>query len=66
MSADTYHGRPCAHGHTLRYASNRKCVECSRVPARYVVFDDGRMISYHPTIEAAKAEGEDIWLARKL
>lgn len=29
MSAETYDGKPCAHGHTRRYRSNRKCVACS-------------------------------------
>ena len=31
MSPKTYHGKPCRkYGHTLRYKSNRQCVECMR------------------------------------
>jgi 5-methylcytosine-specific restriction endonuclease McrA len=29
-----YHGRPCAHGHTLRYTSCRRCVNCTIVEGR--------------------------------
>lgn len=72
MTADTYHGAPCAHGHTLRYRSNRKCVECARVPARYIVFDGEHYVSgIHDSLEAAQhdayqlTEGS-IWLARKV
>ena len=27
----TYHGKPCKRGHTEKYVSNRKCVECMRI-----------------------------------
>jgi len=29
--AATFEGKPCEHGHTTRYLSNGKCVECERV-----------------------------------
>jgi len=31
MSTDTYFGRPCKEGHTLRRADNHGCIECARV-----------------------------------
>lgn len=37
MTTETYNGKPCERGHTLRYRSNRKCVACSRREVRYFV-----------------------------
>jgi hypothetical protein len=38
MTTETYQGKPCAHGHDgTRYASNRKCVACSRREVRWLV-----------------------------
>ena len=28
--AKTYEGRPCKHGHVVRYAANHNCVACNR------------------------------------
>jgi hypothetical protein len=30
MTAETYQGGPCKHGHTLRYKRNRNCVQCAK------------------------------------
>jgi len=34
MSAHTYYGQPCRHGHTLRYKAGRGCVECTQQARR--------------------------------
>lgn len=34
MASKTYHGRPCKAGHTLRYRSDYKCVECKRAASK--------------------------------
>lgn len=34
MPAETYEGRPCKLGHTLRRRSTRACVACNRDDAR--------------------------------
>ncbi len=26
-----FYGKPCPHGHTLRYTKNRRCVVCRRI-----------------------------------
>ena len=42
MIVETYRGKPCAHGHTVRYRSNRKCVACARLEVRWFeVLADG-------------------------
>ena len=42
MSALTYQGKPCAHGHDgTRYASNRKCIACARRTDVYIVLTSG-------------------------
>lgn len=30
VGGDTFHGRPCPQGHTLRYGSTKRCVHCAR------------------------------------
>ena len=30
MTTNKYHGKPCKHGHTLRYKSNGACVQCKK------------------------------------
>lgn len=32
-SSKYFYGKPCPHGHTLRYVKNRRCVVCRRICA---------------------------------
>ena len=61
---ETYHGAPCAHGHTLRYRSNRKCVECACAASRFfAVSPDGSSAEPVTLIEAvyARRPGWTYW-----
>lgn len=67
MTALTYQGKPCAHGHDgTRYASNRKCVACSRREVRYFRMQGGDVYDVCRTQMAAELMGGDgfeIWRA---
>lgn len=62
MTPETYNGKPCAHGHTLRYRSNRKCVQCSRLEVRYIAVDcNGAGGMLRDTEAEARSDAKSIW-----
>lgn len=70
MAAEVYEGRPCEHGHTIRYRSNRKCVACHTLPAVYIVLEVRAMPALAPVLATqGDAEryitehGGEIWRA---
>lgn len=69
MTAETYRGAPCAHGHTLRYRSNRKCVTCACAPARYFALSPGAHTAELVTIVEtvyARRPGWTYWRATEI
>lgn len=61
MSAETYTGKPCPRGHTLRYRSNRKCVACYTLEVRYIVeWPNGAL---HPREQVEPRANDTLWRA---
>jgi hypothetical protein len=70
MSTETYQGKPCAHGHDgTRYASNRKCVACSRREVRFFALLDGDVYATGDTERSARLqapEDAELWRATRV
>lgn len=68
MTAETYNGQPCAHGHTLRYRSNRKCVACARREVQYFELDAQGTARAIQLTEAtyARLPGRSYWRATRI
>jgi hypothetical protein len=66
MTPETYTGKPCAHGHTLRYRSNRKCVHCSRHEVVYIAQGIWTRYETEQDARAANGPGVTIWRATRV